>query len=121
MVDGVVFVVIVCVYYVIQLQAQTLQTPVAIKGSAAIMAISSLHNTADVWRILSLAWKACRAAAFRVLLFVGECTLIAKGGALLAVPLGVVLDVLVGRCACRGSAWTDPCCGAWSGQAPCLL
>ena len=39
-----------------------------------------------------------RAAAFQVLLFVGKHTLITKGGALLAVPLEVALDVLARCC-----------------------
>ena len=62
------------------------------------MAGSSLRNMADTRWLPPRAWKACCAAAFRALLFVSKHTLIAKGGALLAVPLEVALDVLVGRC-----------------------
>jgi hypothetical protein len=56
------------------------QNDVTIKGSTVSLTISTLHDTADKWRIPPQAWKAFRATAFRSLLFVGERDLISDGG-----------------------------------------
>ena len=56
------------------------QTDVTIKGSTVSLTISTLHETAEKWKIPPQAWKAFRAISFRCLLFVGERDLISDGG-----------------------------------------
>ncbi|KAL7522440.1 hypothetical protein ACHAWX_007112 [Stephanocyclus meneghinianus] len=56
------------------------QSEVTIKGSTVSLTISTLHETAEKWKIPPQAWKAFRAISFRCLLFVGERDLISDGG-----------------------------------------